>query len=251
MTNRGEIAAVIILLVASAVQVWAVEIPYICTTYTVAGKNTPDFVRNYLEKSRDSYVEWCKRDDRFFSDARAKYKDFVKEKYFSGGAVRRYGSVCEYDYRSLRFSDFPPELKIGGQGAKNYALAGKAGCPMPPSAAYASIEDITTPEFRDLTRYWDSIVSNPNKLISVLGGLPKDRFTDVYRSKIEKIAQSGPVAGLGLRVLRMRKLNDWKLFRRYELEITDPTQPGNMFLLYVDRWAFYGFAVSKLSYVAS
>ena len=170
-------------------------------------------------------------------------------KYFSGGAVRRYGSVCEYDYRSLRLSDFPPELKIGGQGVRNYALASKAGCPMPPSAGYVSIEDVTAPEFRNLTRYWDSIISNPDKLTSVLGALPKDRLTDVYRSKIEKIAQSGAVGAFGLRVLRMRKLSDWKLFRRYELAITDPTQPGNMFLLYLDRWAFCGFAVSKLSYV--
>ena len=252
LTIRSEIAvATIGCLTAFAVHVRAAALPYICNTYHKGDMDAPAVVRRYLEVSNDAYVDWCKRDDRFFLGAHAKYKDLVTDNYFSGSAARRYSSVCEYDYRRLRLSDASSALVRDGQSAKNYALASTGRCPMPPSTAYASVDNVSVEEFGDLARYWRSLIYTPDKLARALNALHDNNLLDRYRSKLEYAARSATASGVGLTVLRIRKTTDWRLFRRYELWIEDPSERGSMFLLYVDRWALYGFVFARLSYVAS
>jgi len=199
-----------------------------CKTFDRSDTRAPQFVREYLEHSKESFVRVCGDDDH--------------PQYSGASGSARDGDVCRYsDYELTLSRTNPPRLERAATPQQTYMLITKSACLPPGSDRYTATNNVQPDVFEHLIGVWRDATSSPEAFDKTLSDTSDVAILQRLRNAISR--------GSGNRLM-VRQIvidrNFWA-WTRYRIDVADPDHSDRFYAVTVVRWLNGTYGISHVS----
>lgn len=198
-----------------------------CVTFDNSSSDAPGVVRDYLGRSKASFVRACGGGDH--------------PQYLGADAVSKHGNVCRYSEYQLALERTPlPRLERLATPPQTYLLVTKSICPSPESTKYAAANSVPPDIFERLVDVWRAAVSSPKSVGRALSGISDPATLERLRNTVSHGRSDR------LEVLRAVMERDFWLWSRYRLDVADPEHSDRFYAVTVTRWFGGTYGISHV-----
>jgi hypothetical protein len=197
----------------------AVSVP--CETFAGSDTHAPQFVRDYLDDSKQFFVRVCGLPpDREGLQ--------VPAYYYAASSPVRDGNVCRYTTHELNFlNTSPPRLERTAASPQTLMLVSESlTCPSPGTGNYAATNNVPQDVFEHLVCVWRAAVSSPASIDGTVSSLSDAAVLSRLRDTILQ----GKSDRLVVKSTRLRQYGLWK---GYEVFVADPDRSDRSYVVII------------------
>jgi hypothetical protein len=199
-----------------------------CETFDRANAQAPLFVRNYLERSRGSFVRAC--------------GGGAHPQYYGASSVARDGNLCRYsEYELNLVNTNPPRLERASTPQQTYIRTTNSTCPSPVLTGYTATNDLPQEIAEHLIRILQDATSS---LASFDGAMSGVSDGTVVR-RMRRVVLQGK--GSRLTVLSVTMHRNFGVWKDYGLDVADPDRSDRFYFVTVSSWFGQSYLVSSVS----
>lgn len=199
-----------------------------CDTLDQSSARAPEFVRDYLERTKGSFVRVCGGGEH--------------PNYIGASSVTKNGKICRYsDYELNLTRTNPPRLERTIGPPQTYMRLSEFGCPSPKATSYAATNNVPPNIFEHVISVWQDATSSPESFDKALSGTSDAGTLQRLRNVIahgngNRLAVEEVVAERGF----------W-IWAHYRIEVADPDHTDRFYAVAVSSWIGRTYAVSSVS----
>jgi hypothetical protein len=183
-----------------------------CETFVRSDTHAPQFVRDYLDDSKEFLVRVCKGGPLpFYSGASNPVRD---------------GNVCRYTTYDLKLLDTsPPRLERTTISPQTLmSVSESSTCPLPGTGKYARTNNVPQDVFEHLVHVWRAAVSSP----ALFDGTVSWLSDAAVLSRLRDAILQGKSDRLVVTNVRLHQYGLWK---GYEISVADPDRSDRFYMV--------------------